>query len=83
MVEIYNPGAVDISNSWTVGGRTHHMDLQKYFMCEVMVEQMLTIWRNPGYDSNSDIFSKNVVAVVFNCHILHYVWHDKYMQTHK
>ena len=32
VLEMDNLGAVDIANSWSVGGRTHHVDVCNYFL---------------------------------------------------
>ena len=35
ILEVDNSGAVDIANSWSVGGRTRHVDVQNYFLCKL------------------------------------------------
>jgi hypothetical protein len=35
VLEMDNKGAVDLANSWSVGGRTHHVDVRMYFLREL------------------------------------------------
>jgi len=32
VLEMYNSGAADIANSWSVGGRMRHVDVHNYFL---------------------------------------------------
>ena len=35
LLEMDNSGAVDIANSWSDGGRTRHVNMRNYFLCEL------------------------------------------------
>ena len=35
VLEMDNKGAVDLANSWSVGGRTRHVDVRMYFLREL------------------------------------------------
>ena len=41
IVESDNKGAIDLCNSWTVGGRTKHIDTRYYFLRELKEEGVL------------------------------------------
>ena len=35
VLEMDNKGAVDLANNWSMGGRTCHVDICNYFLCEL------------------------------------------------
>jgi hypothetical protein len=43
VLEMDNKGAVNLANSWSVGGRTHHVDVQMYFLRELKDDGLLVI----------------------------------------
>ena len=43
ILEMDNSGAVDIANSWSVGGRTRHIDVHNYFLRELKDQGLLVI----------------------------------------
>ena len=55
------------------------MDVQNYFLHELKDQVLLALRDIPGDNNNSDIFTKNVTAAVFNHHIPHYVEHNEYV----
>jgi hypothetical protein len=81
LLEMDNSGAVDIANRWSVSGRTHHMDVRNYFLHKLKDQGLLTVKHISGNDNDSDIFTKNVTAAVFNHHMLHYTGYDEYIQV--
>ena len=43
VLEMDNSGAVDIANSWSVGGRMCHVDVRNYFLHELKDQGLLAI----------------------------------------
>ena len=80
VLEMYNSGAVDIAKSWCVGGRTCHMNVHNYFLCELKDQGLLVIKHILGESNNADISIKNVTSAMFNRHIPLYGGSDEYMQ---
>ena len=79
VLEMDNKGAVDLANNWSMGGRTHHVDVCNYFLRELNEQGLLIIKHVPGELNDMDIFTKNVSGPTFNCHIPRYVGMDEYM----
>ena len=79
-LEMDNSGAVEITNSWSVGGRTCHMDVRNYFLHKLKDQELLVIKHIPGESNDTDIFMKNVTSAVFNRHVPLYVGSDEYLQ---
>jgi Reverse transcriptase (RNA-dependent DNA polymerase) len=70
---IDNRGAVDLSNNWSVGGRTRHMDVRYYFLRELKEEGLIhTMWKD-GANMSVDLFTKNVTGPLFDKHSQRYV----------
>jgi hypothetical protein len=45
ILEIDNKGAVDLTNNWSVGGRTRHIDTRYYFLRELKEQGIIkTVW---------------------------------------
>ena len=78
VLKIDNSGAVDIANSWSVGGRTRHVDVRNYFLSKIKDQGLLVIKHIPG-DSDANIFTKNVTSAIFNCHIPLHMGRDEYL----
>ena len=79
LLKIDNSGAVDIANSWSVGGRTRHIDVQNYFLRELKDQSLLVIKHIPGESNDANIFTKNATLEMFNCHITLYMGRDEYL----
>ena len=81
VLEMDNSGAVDIANSWSVGGRTRHVDVRNYFLRELKDQGLLVIRHISGESNDADIFTKNVTSAIFDRHIPLYVGHDEYLRV--
>ena len=51
-------GAVDIANSWSVGSRMHHIDVHKYFLCNLKDSGMLVIQHVARERNDAENFTK-------------------------
>jgi hypothetical protein len=80
VLEMDNKGAVDLANSWSVGGCTRHVDVQMYFLRELKDVGLLIIRHISGNDNDVDIFTKNTTAAVFNKQVVKFVGNDEYVQ---
>ena len=69
LVEMDNSGAKDLANSWSVGGRTRHVDVRMFFLRELKEDGFITIKHVPGNDNEADIFTKNVDAASLHNHV--------------
>jgi hypothetical protein len=76
VLEMDNKGAVNLANSWSVGGLTRHFDVRMYFLQELKDQGMLVIRHIPGDNNDADIFTKNTTATVFNKHVVNFVGND-------
>jgi len=72
VVECDNKGAVDICNSWTVGGRTKHIDTRYYFLRELKEEGVLEFCWISGKINSTDLFTKNLANPLFAKHAGYY-----------
>ena len=81
LLEMDNSGAVDIANSWSVGGRTRHVDVRNYFLRELKDQGLLVIKHIAGEENDADIFTKNVTSAMFNKHVPLYVGTDEYLNA--
>eukprot|EP00970_Alexandrium_tamarense_P014138 scaffold3896_cov260-Alexandrium_tamarense.AAC.1 len=79
VLEMDNSGAVDLANSYSVGGRTRHVDVRLYYLRELKEEGLLVIKHIPGENNDADIFTKNTDARTFERHIPSFVGKDEYM----
>ena len=77
-LEYHNKGAVDLSNNWSVGGQTRHIDVNKYFLCELKEQSLLQIEHVPDDDNNVDLFTKNLPGPTFKKHVQMYCRSDEY-----
>jgi hypothetical protein len=69
IAELDNSGARDLANSWSVGGRTRHVDVRMFFLRELKEEGLVAFKHIPGSGNEADIFTKNVDAVSLHKHI--------------
>jgi hypothetical protein len=60
MLEINNKGAVDLINSFTVGGCTCHINIKQCFLRELKESKQLIVNWIPGSENNPDMFTKNL-----------------------
>ena len=79
VLKMDNSGAVGIANSWSVSGRTRHMDVRNYFLCGLKDQGLIMVKHIPRDSNDVDIFTKNVTATIINRHIPLYVGVDKYL----
>ena len=79
--EMDNCGAGDLANSWSVGGRTRHVDVRMFFLRELKDQGLLVIRHISGESNDADIFTKNVTSAIFDRHIPLYVGHDEYLRV--
>ena len=80
VLEMDNSGAVDIANSWSVGGRMRHVDVRNYFLRELKDQGLLVIKHIAGEQNDADIFTKNVTSAIFDRHVPLYVGNDGYVK---
>ncbi len=59
VLEIYSKGAVDLINSFTVGGCTHHINIKQCFFWELKESKQLIVDWISGSENNVDMFAKN------------------------
>ena len=60
VLKMDNSGAVDIANSWSMGGRMHHVDVHNYFLRGLKDQGQLVIKYIAGEKNDADIFTKNL-----------------------
>ena len=74
-----NKGAKDFINSWSIGGRTRHIEVKQYFLRELKEGGILVCKWKSGNEMESDIFTKNCARPLFEKHATKFVGHDEYM----
>ena len=79
LIEMDNKGAVDLANNWSVGGRTWHVNVINYFLCDLKDEGLLVITHVSGEDNYADTFTKNTKGPIFEKHIPNFIGVDVYM----
>ncbi len=82
VLEMDNSGAVDTSDSWSMGGRTQHVDVRNYFLRKVKDQGLLVIGHIAGELNDANIFTKNMTSAVLNRHIPLYEGDDQYTSMH-
>jgi hypothetical protein len=65
VLEIDTRGAVDLINSFSVGGRTRHIDIKQCFLQELKESKQLIVEWIPGSENNADMFTKNLDGPLF------------------
>ena len=68
VVQSDNKGAIDLCNSWTVGGRTKHIDTRYYFLREMKEQGIIIFEWISGKKNTSDLFTKNLPNPMFTTH---------------
>ncbi len=65
MLEIDNKGAVDLINSFTVGGCTRYIGIKQCFLRELKEAKQLIVNWISGSENNADMFTKNLDGPLF------------------
>ncbi len=65
ILEMDNKGAVDLVNSFSVGGRTGHIIVKQCFLKELKEAKVLVVKWIPGSENEADIFTKNLDGPLF------------------
>ncbi len=68
ILEIDNKGAVDIINSFSVGGRTRHINVRQCFLRELKEAKQLVVNWIQGLENSADMFTKNLDGHLFKCY---------------
>jgi hypothetical protein len=68
ILEMDNKGAVNIVNSFGVGGCTRHINLKQCFLQELKEAKVLVVKWIPGSEKEADIFTKNLDGPIFKCY---------------
>ena len=62
-------GAIALTHSWSVGGRTRHIDVKWHFLREMKEEGIIhTVWLHSP-DNSADLFTKNLSGPDFRKHV--------------
>ena len=81
LVEMDNSGARDLANSWSVGGRTRHVDVRMFFLRELKEDGLLSFKHVSGTENESDIFTKNVDAATLHKHAAKFCGEDNLYES--
>jgi hypothetical protein len=68
ILEMDNKGAVDLVNSFSVGGHLQHINVKQYFLQELKEAKVLVVKWIPGSKNEADIFTKNLDGPLFKRH---------------
>jgi len=68
-----NRGAVYLANSWTIGGRTKHIDIRQYYLRDLKELKLLMYLWIKGSVQRADGFTKNVDGSTFTIHLPYYI----------
>ena len=80
ILEIDNKGAVGLANNWSVRGRTQHVEVHMYFLCELKEAGIIhTCWLHVE-DMSWDLFTKNLARPLFEKHTRAFCGEDEYMK---
>jgi hypothetical protein len=61
-------GAVDLANSWSIGGRTRHIETKQWFLRELKERGIVKVIWMKGKDNPADLFTKNLPRKDFEKH---------------
>ncbi len=64
--EVDNKGAVHLINSFSVGGRTRHIDVKQCFLRELKESKQLIVKWIPGTQNNANMFTVKLDGPIFN-----------------
>ena len=65
VLETDNKGTADLANSWSIGGRTRHIDVRQVFLRELKEAGVIKVIWVAGCDNDADIFTKNLDGPLF------------------
>jgi hypothetical protein len=65
ILEMDNKGAVNLVNSFSVGGRTQHIHVKQCFLRELKEAKVLVKKSILGSENKADIFTKNLDEPLF------------------
>ena len=65
ILEVDNKGTVDLINSWSVGGRTRHVDTRQLFLSGMKDQGVLQVKWVKGEENEVDMFTKNLLGPLF------------------
>jgi hypothetical protein len=68
ILEIDNKGAVNLVNSFSVGGCKQHINVKQCFLRELTEAKVLVVKWIPGSENEADIFAKNLDGPLFKCY---------------
>ena len=79
ILQVDNKGAKDLMNTWSVGGRTRHIEVKQYFIRDLKEDGIVTIEWVPSEEMTADIMTKNLGGPAFERHAKELVGVDEYM----
>jgi hypothetical protein len=82
ILEMDNKGAVDLSNNWSIGGRTRHVDVQQCFLRKLKESKVVETCWIKGSENDTDAFTKNLDGPVFEKCIRKLVGQDVHMKSY-
>ncbi len=65
VLQMDNKGAVDLINSFSVGGHTRHIDVEQCFLRELKEAKIMVATWIPGTENEADMFAKNLDGPAF------------------
>ena len=68
VLEINKREAMDLINSFSVGGRTRHINVKQCFLRELKVAKVLVMKWIAGSENEADMFTKNLDRPLFKCY---------------
>ena len=81
ILEIDNKGAIDLTNNWSAGGRTRHIDVRHHFLRELKEQEVIKLQYIATEDNDADLFTKNVDGTKFDKFTQVYCGIDEYNQA--
>ena len=81
VVELDNSGARDLANSWSVGGRTRHVDTRQFFIRDLKEQGLLVFKHISGTENEANIFTKNTDALTLHKHTAKMCGRDNLYET--
>jgi hypothetical protein len=65
VLEMDNRGAINLINSFSVGGCMQHINVKQCFLRELKEAKILVVKWIPGSENEADIFTKNLDGPIF------------------